>query len=263
MTLGDKYYKKLFYAYAEDIETGNPLYILTQLSDLTIDITADSTEVTDKDGNLVDKVYKSKTGTLSATNAFVNMNIIAAASGNTPVFGESGSKIVVPKMLTVKAGTKVDVEGAVDGSIKVIGYYPSGSIETKKLFTKDVSASTTAFSVDTGSHTLELPTDPDFEEYFVRYEKEIEKGVIITNSAKSFPESCRLIIKAGYADPCKKNTIKSDYIELPSFKISPETSLPISVDTQTMDFSGDLEVDYCGTDKVLYKVYDADEVDGE
>ena len=24
---------------------------------------------------------------------------------------------------------------------------------------------------------------------------------------------------------------------------------------------GDLEIDYCGTDKVLYKTYDADEVD--
>ena len=45
--------------------------------------------------------------------------------------------------------------------------------------------------------------------------------------------------------------------------VSPETSFPVSADSATMDFSGDLEIDYCGTDRVLYNVYSADEVDGE
>lgn len=76
--LGDKIYKEILYFYAEDKSTGIPQYVLTQLSDANIEITAESKDVTDKNGNLVKKIWKSKAGTFSATNAFVNTNIVAA-----------------------------------------------------------------------------------------------------------------------------------------------------------------------------------------
>ena len=53
--LGDKIYKEILYFYAEDLSTELPLYVLTQLSEATVEITAESTEVKDKDGNLVKK----------------------------------------------------------------------------------------------------------------------------------------------------------------------------------------------------------------
>lgn len=48
--LGDKIYKEILYFYAEDKGTGIPQYVLTQLSDANIEITAESTDVTDKNG---------------------------------------------------------------------------------------------------------------------------------------------------------------------------------------------------------------------
>ena len=99
--------------------------------------------------------------------------------------------------------------------------------------------------------------------FFIKYLRESETGVKISNKADEFPSSVKFIIKATYYNPCKKNELKADYIEFPSFQVSPETTVPINADSATMDFKGDLEIDYCGADKVLYNTYDADEVDAE
>ena len=50
--LGDVIVDRLQFGYGAK-SNGTPLYALTQLKEATIDITADSTDITDKDGNLV------------------------------------------------------------------------------------------------------------------------------------------------------------------------------------------------------------------
>ena len=259
--LGDKIYKEILYFYTEDLTTENPLYVLTQLNGASVEITAESTEVNDKNGNLVKKIWKSKAGSFSATNAFVNMNVISASSGSTPIFASSDNKVTMPRMLHVKAGTEVDITGYVTGSVKVSQYYGDGSIG--KIYELDTTAGADKFSISAETKKLTLPTDPDVEMYFVKYLREVEKGALITNRADQFPSSVRAIMKATYYNPCKKNELKADYIEFPSFQVSPETTFPIDSDSATMDFKGDLEIDYCGGEKVLYNVYDADEVDAE
>lgn len=259
--LGDKIYKEILYFYTEDLTTENPLYVLTQLNGASVEITAESTEVNDKNGNLVKKIWKSKAGSFSATNAFVNMNVISASSGSTPIFASSDNKVTMPRMLHVKAGTEVDITGYVTGSVKVSQYYGDGSIG--KTYELDTTAGADKFSISAETKKLTLPTDPDVEMYFVKYLREVEKGALITNRADQFPSSVRAIMKATYYNPCKKNELKADYIEFPSFQVSPETTFPIDSDSATMDFKGDLEIDYCGGEKVLYNVYDADEVDAE
>ena len=247
------------YFYTEDLTSGDPLYVLTQLSEATLEITAESTEYNDKNGNLVKKDWKSKAGTFSATNAFVNMNIAAAASGSTPIFASSENKVEMPKMMHVAKGKDVDIKGYVEGSVKVTQYFGDGSIG--KAYTLGAEASKTEFAIS--ENTLKLPTDDDTEMFFVKYIREAETGAKISNRADKFPTSVRAIMKATYFNPCKKNELKADYIELPSFQVSPEVSLPINADSVTMDFSGDLEIDYCGDERVLYNIYDADEVDAE
>lgn len=257
--LGDKIYKEILYFYTEDLTTENPLYVVTQLSDAEIAITAESSEVTDKNGNLVKKIWKSKAGTFSATNAFVNMNIISASTGNDPVFADTGNKITMPKIFHVKPGADVDITGYVDGSVKVCQYYGDGTLG--KVYTMDTTADDDHFAVS--DNKIKLPVDPEAELFFIKYIREVEKGALISNRADKFPNTVRAIMKATYYNPCKKNELKADYIEFPSFQVSPETTFPINSDSATMDFTGDLEIDYCADEKVLYNIYDADEVDAE
>ena len=257
--LNDRIYKEILYFTAFDLTTDDPLYVLTQLTDATIDITAESTDVTDKNGNLVKKIWKSKAGSFSATNAFVNSNIIAAASGSNADFAEQGNKIQMPKMIHVnKTAEKVTLTDYVDGSVKVAQYFGDGSIG--KVYTVSETADAEHFQI-TSAGELTLPKDTDADMFFIKYTREVEAGSLIKNRADKFPSSVKVLIKATYFNPCQKNELKADYIEFPSFQVSPETSFPINADSATMDFSGDLEIDYCGSEKTLYNIYSADEID--
>ena len=239
----------------------DPLYTLTQLSDASIEITAESTDVTDKNGNLVKKIWKSKAGTFSATNAFVNTNIVAAASGSEAEFAAVGSEIQMPKMFHVgKDAKKVTLTNYVDGTIKVAQYFGDGSLG--KVYTVSESADASHFAITSGGE-LTLPEDTEAEMFFIYFTRKVSAGSLIRNRADKFPTSVKAIAKATYYNPCQKNELKADYIVFPSFQISPETTMPVNADSATMDFSGDLEIEYCGSEKVLYEIYSADEVDAD
>lgn len=259
--LGDRIYKEILYAYSEDLTTELPLYVLTQLNDASIEITAESTDVTDKNGNLVKKIWKSKAGSFTATNAFANTNILNAASGGKPIFASSENKVDMPKIFHVSKGADVTLKDFVEGTVRVMQYFGDGSIGKVYNLAEDATATAEKFAIATGTGKLTLPTDDEADQFLIKYIRKVEEGAIISNKADEFPSSVRLIMKAIYFNPCKKNEIKADYIEFPSFQVSPEVTFPISADSATMDFKGDLEIDYCGTDKVLYNVYSADEID--
>lgn len=254
--LGDIVIDRLLYGYAEKISDGTPLYLLTQLSEATINVTAESVDKTDADGNLVKRIWKSKSGTLEATNAFLNSNIMAAGSGSDPIVATTSNGVVMPKIISaVKSTTPLTVaDDVVDGSIRVNMLYTDGSLG--KAYTVGTSASTTEFVFADGS--LTLPTDTEAEQFIIRYNRTVTDGVKIVNDASKFPSSVRLLLKALYYDPCDKGTLKSCIVELPSFQVSPEVSIPISADA-TMDFNGDLEIDYCSVTKTLYNIYFADD----
>ena len=56
--------KEILYGVAE--KNGNIEYALDQLSSAQIEISADSTDITDKKGNIIRTTYRSKTGTFTA-----------------------------------------------------------------------------------------------------------------------------------------------------------------------------------------------------
>jgi hypothetical protein len=162
-------------------------------------------------------------------------------------------------MFAVKPGTTVTLTDYVEGSVKVAQYFGDGSIGD--VYTLGETATATTFAISSEDGKLTLPTDDTAEAFFIRYIRNVDSGSLIKNKADEFPTSVRAIIKATYYNPCKKNELLADYIEFPSFQVSPETTIPINADSATMDFKGDLEIDYCSTDKVLYNIYSAEGVD--
>ena len=153
--LGDKLYKEILYGYAEDLTTTNPLYVLTQLSDGSVEVTAE--------------------------NAFVNTNIIAASAGTTPIFASNGNKVTMPKMFHVKKGADVTIKDYVAGSVKVAQYFGDGSIG--KTYTLGETADTEKFAIESTSGKLSLPTDTEADMFFIKYLRESETGAMIQNKA--------------------------------------------------------------------------------
>ena len=251
--LGDLIIDRIQMGVAEDFD-GNLLYTLTQLSEATIDITADSVDATDKDGALIKRFWRAKTGTFTATNALLNMNIIAAKSGDDVEIATEDNIVTMPKIVTVKSGETVDITGYIDGTVVVYALSENGAMGSS--YDVGTSASDTAYSIS--SDVLTPPTDEDETQYLVKYDRSVTEGMHLYSSTDSIPDTIKLTLKALCVDPCEADTLRACYIVLPSFQPSPELSITLSTES-TLDYSGDLQVDYCSADKVLYEIYYATE----
>ena len=81
--LGDVIVDRIQFGWAEKFD-GTPIYVLTQLSEGSLEITAESKDAVDKDGTLIKRFWQGKTGTFTATNAMINLSMLASNSGVDP-----------------------------------------------------------------------------------------------------------------------------------------------------------------------------------
>lgn len=241
--LDDLIIDRIQVATAEDF-SGNVLYTLTQLQEATINISAESNDVTDKDGNLVKRFWRAKTGEFTATNAFINLNILGEEAGSGKLeAGVNTTKITAPGIIVAKASNGPSVTLAhVVGTPKVYGMQTNGTLGD--AFQSGGTASATTFAYDDNTGTVTLPLSNDYVQYIIRYDRELTTGAVeMTNMADKFPRTIRLVLKVLCVDPCSADTLRAAYIDIPSFQVSPESEVSLSSDNQTIDFSGSLQVD--------------------
>ena len=243
---------------AENFE-GQLLFSLDQLSSASIEISSESTDITDKNGNVVRTIYKSKTGTFNATNAFLHPQIMNAASGSDIETATSDHVVVMPKFELIKAGATKTLDASIDAdTLKVIGIYGNGA--NSPALEKDTTASEGKYAYDETTQKITLPdAGEDMPvNYLVKYDRDVDNGMKLVNTADKFPKTMVLTLYCSYVDPCD-DSLKACYVLLPSFQPSPETTINLSADEQEMDFNGNIQVDYCGGDKLLYAIYFPDE----
>ena len=248
--LDDIIVDRIQYGLAEDF-SGNPLYVLTQLADASIEITAESKEARDAQGTLVKKFWQGKSGTFTANNAMINLNVVGAASGANKEVATAEDTIVMPKIMTVKAGSTITLTDYVQGSVTVNAMGNNGAMG--KAYGMAAVASATEFGLGSNG-ILTPPTDEAETMYIVKFNRNAKNGIAIKNKADKFPGTVRLTLKALVVDPCSADTLRAAYIVLPSFQVSPEVSLSLTTDAQ-LEYTGDLQVDYCSADKTLYELY--------
>lgn len=243
--------------FAEDF-SGNPLYTLTQLSEASISVTAESKEARDANGTLIKTFYTGKSGTFTATNALIDFNILAEGSGSPKQVASTGAKIPMPAIKTFASTTQsATLTGVKEGTVSVIGIAGNGTFVKK--FTKDTAAGADKFAI-TGEN-LTFPTsvtDNNVAQFVVKYDRDVTSGVKVVNSADKFPDTIKLTLKALAVDPCSADTLRACYIVLPSFQVSPEVEITLSTEG-TLNYTGNLQVDYCAADKVLYEIYFAED----
>lgn len=221
---------------------GDPIGTLTQLSEATLEVSAESTDAVDKNGTLIKRFWRGKTGTFTATNAMLNLNVMAQMSGtekkDASKAADTSYFTAVPGLAIVKiaANQTATLAGYVDGTAKVNYLYNNGTMGD--------TVPTNAYTLvaDTGVFTApaEAPAS-DIDRVIVRYNRTATSGVAIKNSADKFPQTIRLILKVLIVDPCDASQLRAAYIDIPSFQPSPEVSITFSSDG-TIDFSGDLQV---------------------
>ena len=261
--LGDVIVDRLQFGYGAKAN-GTPLYALTQLKEASIDITADSTDITDKDGNLVYRKYSGKKGEVTATNAFLNLAVVEALSATDAEIATEENGIVMPIITTVDAGKTLDITGYVEGSVVVNALNTKGSMgEEFKLGSNATATEFGITKVSEGNKSTLVPPTADGEvQYIVKYKKTVHSGAKITNNGDKFPKSHELFFKALVVDPCDKEFLRAAIVHIPSFIPSPEFSLALQGgDTQTMDYKGAMMLDTCSANKELFSLYFIDEVE--
>lgn len=254
--LGDVIIDRLQFGYGA--LNDQALYALTQLQNATIDITADSTDVKDKDGNLVYRKYSGKTGEVTATNAFLNLAIAEIVSAQDAEVATTEKTIVMPIFKIVKAGETLDVTDAVEDSFVVNALSSNGSLG--KAYTKGAGAATeTEYGV--AENTFTPPTDKEEVQYLVEYKKNVKSGAKVTISGDKYPKAHELYFKALAVDKCNVNGgYRGVVIHIPSFIPSPDVSLALEGgDSQTMDYKGAILTDTCSVGQEMVEIFFIDE----
>ena len=183
-----------------------------------------------------------------------------AASGSEIENASATAPIKMPKIAIVVAGGTLDVSDAKEGSIKVIGLYGNGANSVA------LTASTTAvydedeptYSVSGDTLTVPAAGEDAPIQYLVKFDRDVESGMKLTNEADKFPNTVQLTLYVSYVDPCDDH-LKPAYLYIPSFMADPSMTLSLDRETQTEDFGGTLQMSYCGTQKTLYVLYFPDE----
>jgi len=255
--LGNHSIDEVLYGVAQDF-SDNLLYTLDQLSSASVEISVESTDITDKKGNVVRTIYKSKSGTFNSTNAFLHPAIMAAASGSAIENATEAKAIRMPKILSINAGTTVDVEDAVEGTIHVLGLFGNGANDVELTQGTEAVAGETYALVD-NKLTVPAKGDDAPTTYVIRYERNVESGMKIANVAGKFPNTVRMTFLCSYVDPCS-DKLRPVYLYMPSFMPDPALTINLDADNQELNFNGTLQLDYCsGVDRLLYVLYYPDE----
>lgn len=270
--LGNHTIDEILQAVATSFDESTVYYTVDQLSNATITITSDPREITDKNGNVVRRIYKSKNGEFASTNAFLHPALMNAGSGSTIETASATSAIAMPKIQLVPAGSNINVTGAAEGTIKVVGIYGNGA---NALAMTKATSGTATFNPETGAGTYVVTTAEGVDTlsvpavgttnssaypvtYMVMYTRSVTSGVKLTNTADKFPSSVKLTLYVSYVDLCSES-LRPAYVVLPNFMADPSVTINLSSENQEQDFNGTLQVDYCSGTKVLYYIYYPDE----
>ena len=256
--LGNFAIDEILYGIARDF-SGNILYTLDQLQNASIEITSESSDITDKKGNIVRRIYKSKQGTFNAENAFLNPMIMNSASGSYIQVASSNAAINMPRIELIGAGSAAyTLDANVDAStIKVKALFANGinGEDLTKITTGDPaydeSTGTYTYLYDATNKKITVPASGSGKplSYFVMYSRSRTEGFKLENLANKFPSAIDLTLYCSYIDPCN-NTPRACYVNIPSFSPSPETTISFNADE-----NGNINVSYCATDPVLYSIY--------
>lgn len=161
----------------------------------------------------------------------------------------------MPRITFVAPNGELDVADAKAGSIHVMGIYNNGAngavLQQDTTAVIDVSY---AYNSATKKITMPGTATGAPDQYIVKYDRDMEAGIRIANTADKFPDTIKLTLYAAIMDPCS-DTYKSAYIVLPSFQPDPSTTISFDSDTQEVNFNGNLQVNFCSCDKSLYYIY--------
>lgn len=252
MKIGNFAIEEILRAIGQD-SSDNILYTVDQLQSASIEISADPTEITDKNGSVIRTIYRTKTGTFSSQSALLHPSLLNVSSGTDMEIATATNLIKMPKIVTVSAGGTLDISDAKEGTVHVIGVYNNGA-NGKTLAQGTEAVVDETFALVDGKITVPAAADEAPSMYVVKYDRDVDDGLKMMNRSDKFPTTQQLTLQCAYVDPCEDD-LALCYVYFPSFMPDPNMTINLDAETQELDFNGILQTSFCGTERVLYVIY--------
>lgn len=253
LRLGNYWIDEILKAIIQNRSTDAIEGVLDELNSASIEVTSDPTEITDHKGNVVRRIYRSKSATFNATNAYHSVVAQNLGSGSDIINATEENPVEMPKLEMVAAGGSITLVDPVEGSIQVQGMYKDGA--NGDVYTQSTAASYEDKTFGLVGNVLTVPAAEEGApvQYVVFYQRNVKSGIKLINEGDKFPSTVKMTLYCSYLTAC--GDFAPCYVYIPSFQPSPETTVSLDSEEQTMDFSGDIQLDTCGTDKLLYAIY--------
>ncbi len=174
-------------------------------------------------------------------------------------FATNEHLVEMPNIVTIAPGATLDVTDAKEGTIQVMGLYQNGA-NGAVLTSSTTAVVDRSYAYDSTAHTITVPgTATDAPTlYLVKYDRDVTSGLKISNSADAFPSTVRMTLYAAIMDPCS-DQYRAAYIYIPSLTPDPSVTIAFDSENQNVDFNGSVNLDFCGSEKVLYEIFFPDQ----
>ena len=240
------------------------LWTLTQITDPSLNMTADSEDAVDAIGVPIMTFERNKQCEFSASNALFDLGLLAAQSGTVKKAATADAPIKVTRSeeLTIKNGATVTLKhipvgtaGAEVPFLYVVN--PDGTLGTK--YEVAATAGAGVFSVNAATKTITPPTDVTVDTKVLAFYDYIADGsdgngaVQAVADAINFPDAGRFLLEVLGHDTCDITTKYYAYIDFPAAKLSSEFDINLATDGQH-PFTLRCMQDYCDHEKKLFTV---------
>lgn len=241
---------------------GSLMWSVNQVTDPSLSITSDTSEVVDAIGSTIATFNRAKKAEFSANNSLFDLSLLAAQQGVDKEVADTGSEIVTPafETLVVPTPNTNPVTLKHEPTVQPTAIYQlkgDGTLGEKLVY----SASTGAgkFTYDSSNHQITFPTAATpGTEYFIQYEYKATKAVSVTGDAINFPKAGKFVMEVLGTDVCDQSTLIHAYIIFPNAKLDANVDISFATDGNH-PFKLIAQQAYCDSKKTLFQIVIPDE----
>ena len=189
---------------AFDPTSGDFLWVLDELQDATIANEEETTDITGKQGRLLNTLKRNKSVTISGNNGLLSGGLMATQTGGT-FETRNSTEIMWTDYLTVesnKATTSFIATGDPGAEIQDL-YLKNADNTIGETLTQDTTAGEGKFAYDPQTKQLSFNNVPNGTAIVVYYKRQI-KGDVLDNMSDHYSQKATLYIDAFGEDRCAK-----------------------------------------------------------
>jgi len=250
-----------------DKKTGEVLWGVNQISNPSLSLTTETSEVVDALGSKIAEFNRAKNGTFSAENSLFDLGLYAAQNGVEKAVATETEKIVSPIFETLVVGSDKtavlahkpydEITGENVIPQRVYALNGDGTLSTPLNYATSAGAGKFTYVEET--KTITFPDSVKAgEEYFIQYEYQTERAVSVTGDGVNFPTAGKFIMEVLGADVCDQSKLIHAYVIFPNAKLDGNVDYTFGSDA-THPISLALMQDYCDRKKILFKIVIPDE----